>query len=214
MTMIRNKRIIYPVIAGVLACLVVLAGCFIVQGQAAPSQQFTTVDMPIYNSIEELTAASDVVVIGTVKGVFSRYINFGQDGKPEWDGDVGTPAVVYEVEVTKGLKGEPDNSIFVDTIDAASIICEDNSALKDNDQFILFLQERASGDWPNVPSPSDKFYVITSFDNGVFDVLPDGTVKPRMPEAFTAAGCSSCGIAAEEPVFTLEGIRADVQAAQ
>ncbi len=211
MTMIKNKKIIYPVIAGVLACLVVFAGWFIVQEKAAQPQQLATVDMPVYHSVGELTAASDVVVIGTVKDVVNHVIDYGQDGKSEEVNDEGIPAVLYEVEVTEDLKGKTDSTIFVYSIDAEKIHGESISVLQDNEKLVLFLAERASKDWPNVPSPSDKFYVMTSFDNGVFDILANGSVKPRMPEAFAVH--SPNGTVIEEPEFNLEEVCAAIQTA-
>lgn len=210
MKIMKNKRIVYPVIAGVLVCMVVLAGWFIVQGQAKPPIASGNVELlaPSYDSIEELTSASDTVVVGTVKGVFSHLTSYG---KPEEKHTTGIPYVLYEVNVDEVLKGEVGNTIFICELDPEQLSSESISALEANEQVTLFLQERMSKEWSYIDWPSDKFYVTSSLDNSIFDIMPDGSVKSRAPESFTTTGCSSCGTTGEEPVFTLEEIRAKVQ---
>jgi hypothetical protein len=206
MEIMRKKHIVYPVIAGVLSCLVVLAGWFILQGQAKSpvASGYMEVLVQGYGSIEEMTSDSDAVVVGTVKGIINHLVDYGKDNNLT----EGIPGVLYEVNVNDVLKGDVDTTIFVLGIDTEKVHCDEASPLKDNDQVILFLKERISEEWSYIDWPSDKFYAASSMDVGVFDILSDGSVKPRAPEAFATAG------EVEEPVFTLESIRADVQAAQ
>lgn len=206
MEIMRKKHIAYPVIAGVLSCLVVLAGWFVVQGQTKSHVASGYVEVLVqgYGSIEAMTSDSDAVVMGTVKGITNHLVDYGKDNNLT----EGIPGVIYEVKVNDTLKGDVDTTIFVLRIDTEKVYCDEVSPLEDNDQVILFLKERVSEEWSYIDWPSDKFYAISGMDVGVFDILPDGSVKPRAPEAFATAG------EAEEPVFTLESIRADVLAAQ
>lgn len=208
MAVMRKKRIIYPVIAGVLASLIVAVVWFAIPGPAASPSQVATIDMPIYTSIEELTAASDTVVIGTVKGVAGRVVDYGKSDPAERFG-MGVASVFYEVNVTDVLKGGTDSTIFVYTLDPEIICSESSSALRANERVLLFLGERKAENSPTIVSPCDKFYVIVSLDNGVFDVLPGGIVEPRMPEVF--AKYSADGVVVEAPVFNLEEVRAEIQ---
>ena len=137
------------------------------------------VDMLIYSSIEELFASSnlDAVVIGTVKGVAGH------------DTNKGIPLVFYTFEVSDVLFGNVDETIIVSLIDTNS---RTKTSLNDNvtqfiegEQLLLFLGERDSSGL-SCGSPFYHFYTPISYDNGVFDILPDGLVSPRMQWAFIA----------------------------
>ena len=59
--------------------------------------------MPVYSSIEQLSAASDLVVLGTVKGIVAREVYYGSEGPGEGQ-EQGQPIVFYEIEVNETLR--------------------------------------------------------------------------------------------------------------
>lgn len=159
---------------------------------------------PGYKSIESLSRAADVVVIGTVKSVAGRepyYTGYGS-------GDIGIPSVFYEIEVNETLQGNPGDTIIVAQIDnaAADVIVSDaGSALNIGERLALFLAHRAGDEYGLKEfGDIDNLYVIVSDDNGMFDVSADEVATPRAPHLFRTPESP------ETPTFTLDQIRAGV----
>jgi hypothetical protein len=151
----------------------------VTQKDPASVTKTVNVDMLIYSSIEELGDSPylDAVVTGTVKGVAGH------------DKNKGIPLVFYEFEVSDVLFGNVDETIIVSLIDTSS---KTKTSLNDNvtqfiegEQLLLFLGERDSSGL-SCGNRFYHFYTPISYDNGVFDILPDGIVSPRMQWAFTA----------------------------
>ena len=159
---------------------------------------------PVYNSIESLSRAADVVVIGTVKSVAGREPYYTGSGS----GDIGIPSVFYEVEVNESLQGNPGNTIIVAQIDNAAtdvIVSDSGSALNVGERLALFLQHRAGDEYGLKEfGDIDNLYVIVSADNGMFDVSSNEVATPRAPYLFRTQG------RADTPTFTLDQIRAGV----
>lgn len=159
---------------------------------------------PGYKSIESLSRAADVVVIGTVKSIAGREPYYTGSGS----GDIGIPSVFYEVEVNETLQGNPGDTIIVAQIDnaAADVIVSDaGSALNVGERLALFLSHRAVDEYGLKEfGDIDNLYVIVSDDNGTFDVSADEVATPRMPYLFRTPGGT------DTPTFTLDQIRAGV----
>ena len=159
---------------------------------------------PSYKSIESLSRAADVVVIGTVKRVAGREPYYTGSGS----GDIGIPSVFYEIEVNETLQGNPGDTIIVAQIDnaAADVIVSDaGSALNVGERLALFIAHRAGDEYGLKEfGDIDNLYVIVSDDNGTFDVSADEVATPRAPYMFRTPGSP------DTPTFTLDQIRAGV----
>ena len=155
--------------------------------------------MQVYSSVEELTAASDIVVVGTVQGVVSREIDYGTANAYEQSGN-GVPIVFSGVAVTETLRGDARSIIIVGAPDADDSSIEGATALLSGQQLLLFLRQRTREVAPGIKS-YETFFAPVSLCNGVFDVVDEGLVaQPRMPDAF------------EEAQYRLTEVRAKMRA--
>ena len=155
-------------------------------------------DMEVYSSIEELSAASDLVILGTVEGVAAREVDYGTADPDEREGR-GIPTVFYEVAVTETLRGKAEATVIVSAPDVDQVsMGEEATAVRSGQQVLLFLREQTTEDAPGITA-YDHFYVTVSLDNGVFDRSGGDLVVPRMPELFNDA------------TFDLAGVRRAVQ---
>lgn len=137
-----------------------------------------SIDMPIYASIAELAAASDVVVVGTVGKVVAEEIDRGASGEGR-----PIPYTLYEVNVEEALKGEPGGTVIVARSHPDQLPTEDVTKLQEGESVVLFLVRRSSQDWPSFKA-FDQWYLTVSLDNGVFDFMDENVIRPRLPEAF------------------------------
>ncbi len=145
---------------------------------------------PSYESVEALAADSDLIVDGVVVGVAGRELDYGTANPNERVGESGVPIVFYEVAVLETLKGQTESTIIVGKIDAENLVSASITPLEAGDQVLLFLVEQVSeNDSPGI-TLFDFYYTTLSLDAGVFDVLPDGTIKPRAPELRSTTGSS------------------------
>ncbi len=148
--------------------------------------------------MEELAAASDLVVVGTVQGVVAREVDYGTSGAGQQSG-AGIPTVFYGVAVTETLRGETRSIVIVGAPDADDSAIEGATALMSGQQLLLFLKQHTREVAPGIKS-YEVFFAPVSLSNGVFDVLEDGLVAhPRMPDAF------------EEASYRLTEVRAKVR---
>ena len=180
----RGSRIMSPLIPSILGLAVLgLAAC----STAAPTEPLErtqtagpnlseTADMTVYSSIERLSAASDLVVVGTVKEVVARELDYGSEGPGEGQRQ-GLPVVFYEVEVNETLRGKAGATVIMAAPDVDEIsMGGEATALRSGQQVLLFL---VRGDAPGITA-YDNYYVTVSLDNGVFDRLDGDLVTPRM----------------------------------
>ncbi len=154
---------------------------------AAPNTQVggagASVDMPVYSSIEQLSAASDLVVLGTVKGIVAREVDYGSEGPGEGQ-EQGQPIVFYEIEVNETLRGKAGATVVMAAPDVNEISTGgEASAWRSGEQVLLFLVDE---DAPGITASND-YYVTVSLDNGVFDRLDGDLVTPRMVGALEEA---------------------------
>ena len=124
----RGSRIMSPLIPSILGLAVlVLAAC----STAAPTEPLErtqtagpnlseTADITVYSSIERLSAASDLVIVGTVKEVVAREVDYGSEGTGEGQGP-GLPVVFYEVEVNETLRGKAGATVIMAAPDVDEI---------------------------------------------------------------------------------------------
>ena len=199
----ESRKIILPALGGALGVVLALGWWFIVR-EPAPVPLIISGIQPGYNSIESLSRAADVVVIGTVKSVAGREPYYTGSGS----GDIGIPSVFYEIEVNETLQGNPGDTIIVAQIDNAAtdvIVSDSGSALNVGERLALFLLHRAGDEYGLEEfGDIDNLYVIVSDDNGMIDVSSDEVATPRAPYLFRTPGGN------ETPTFTLDQIRAGV----
>lgn len=184
-------RLVLTIVIGLAA--LALAACGATTPSATPTdsgvgagtgtQTSEAVDMAVYSSIEQLSDASDLVVLGTVKGVVAREVDYGTADPDESQGQ-GIPTVFYEVEVTETLRGDAGGTVILGAPDVDQVtMSETVTALRGGEQVLLFLEEQTTEDAPGITT-YDHFYVSVSLDNGVFDRLDGDLVVPRMTEVF------------------------------
>lgn len=179
----------WPLLAAAVASLAVFLTWLVVR-QAPPSAPNTAVDIdrPVYFSLEELSDASDAVVLGTVKGIVGREVDYGTAdpvlrAKLEQSG-IGLPIVFSEIAIAETLKGNTGTTLVVSRIDVETMAAkgkmfsEDVTPLRSGEKVILFLQIRTGANAAGI-ALYDQFYVAAGLDNGVFNVLPNGVVRPR-----------------------------------
>ncbi len=174
----KHKELGFMVTVAVLASIVAATTWFLMGGgeEGGPILGATP-DMPVYSSIEELSAESDLAVVGKIKRVSAREVDYGTSDLDERTDRIGIPTVFYEVEVVETILGrEPGDTIVVGTPDMDAISIRESTALQPGQQVVLFLKRRTRVDAPGITS-YDEFYVTVSMDNGVFDV-PTGVVGP------------------------------------
>ena len=139
--------------------------------------------MPVYSSIEQLSSSSDLVVLGTVKGVVAHEVDYGTADPDESQGQ-GLPTVFYEVAVNETLRGDAGSTIILGAPDVDQVtMSETATALRGGEQVLLFLEEQTTEDAPGITA-YDYFYMTLSLDNGVFDRLDGDLIVPRMTEVF------------------------------
>lgn len=184
----NRKKVVYPIISAVFASLLVVTVWFAMPSVEPPATTFASIDFPVYSSVEELTAASDAVVIGTVKGIVGHEVDYGTSDPGKKYGQfkdeiLGVKMVYYRITVTQTLLGKTPNTIIVAHMDMDQTICDEVTPLRVGEEVLLFLQGKTPEKAPGLKLYKN-FYVTVSLDNGVFDVLDDNTVQPRYAEAF------------------------------
>ena len=181
--------------ASVLAAVTVgVVAAILVLRDDDPGIRYASFSGPTYNSLKELAAASDLVVVGTVTGVAARGEDYGTTDRDvladyERAGVPPRPLVFYEIAVSETLKGQHTTPIFVRGLDAERLIAAEISVLRAGERVLLFLRgrERPPGlRFTESSLPTDQTtYITLGLDNGVFDISDTGTVRPRMPQRFT-----------------------------
>lgn len=185
--------------AALAAALIMLAAWYAGLGwwantNDAPRMVVIDVDMPTFETVGELSDASDVVALGTVSEVVGEVVDYGID---DWlrDGgkDRGIPVVFYEVDVKETLKGSVGNEIMVGK-EKSSMFGGYNdfaSDLRAEETVLLFLEESTWSEMPRADEYDNRFYITISLDNGVFDaadgvatVTDNTALTPRMEHLF------------------------------
>ena len=146
-------------------------------------------DYRAYYSVEELSQASDIVVLGDVGRVVARQVDSG--GSPG-DADAGVPMRFVEFSVSEIWKGEaPANPLVVGVTDHDLVSVPGESALTEGQHLVLFLIYRSPGDAPGITAVRD-FYVVVSGDNGIFDVsATEAQVRSPVVRDLSVSGVST-----------------------
>lgn len=143
-------------------------------------------DMPLYTSVKDLAADSDLIVYGTIGPVVSRQTDYGSATR-QTD---GIPMAFHQVTITETLKGPVYDAVVVAVPDKDEIAFAGHSPeLKRNQRMILFLQAESASTAPGV-TPMDKMYTPLSLDNGMFDQKSNASFTPRLSSVFDSASFS------------------------
>lgn len=169
-----------------------------------------------WGSIEDLTAHSDLVILGTVGDIIARENDRG--GDPPVDPDSGEPIpgipmAFATVTVDQVLDGrDPGKQIAVGFIDESQVVSEDSSPLAAGDHVLLFLEHRDSTSAPGI-TVLKEHWVPVSGDNGVLDVEPmSGTVVARSTLLVSLVAPTGAGqkVSKEPLQSSLEAIEAAI----
>ena len=180
---IQRSKWLLTLGSAVLASLIVTVGWLSavnLRPGAQPLRVVRGVAMPVYSSLDELSAEADTVVLGTVKSVAAVGLDRSASGQ-----SILRPYTIYEFDVTVPLKGEVDDSIYVFMTDPGAFDAP-ITKLRKGETLLLYLLERTTDDAPTV-TITDRVYVTLSWDNAVFDVSTgavgkvndDTVVRPR-----------------------------------
>jgi len=142
-----------------------------------PDTQIISVAPVMYESFEDAQADSDATLEIHVLSEDGTYVDFGSDGKPNYDGDPGLTKERITAEVLSVLDG--DESLVGSEITVTQLPSTGNSesdlstALK-KDKTYLIIGSRYSND-PNI---SGEYWVTPLAGQGVFEIS-DGLVQPN-----------------------------------
>jgi hypothetical protein len=156
-------------------------------------------DYETYESIEEMAAASDAVVVATVEAEILKWEDRG--GDPEEIEGVpveGHPMALYEVTVTDSLgEVDPGPSLVLARTDV-SRVRGGPSALREGSEVLLFLELVTRDEAPGLPEGYDEVWVIIGGDGGIFDV-EEQSVHPRLGSTrLTESGPSATSFTLDE----------------
>ena len=209
-----RRRRVRLLVAVVLAAVTVgVVASILMLRDNDPGTRYASFSSLVYSSLEELVAASDVVVVGTVTGVAARGEDYGTTDPDELAdyeraGVPPRPVVFYEIAVSETLKGLHTTPVFVEGFDPERLVAAEISTLRAGERVLLFLKGRRLDE----KAPALRFtasslptdvtaYITLGLDNGVFDISVSGAVRPRMPHRFTTGTLPA----------TLDGIRTRLQ---
>lgn len=97
-------------------------------------------DGPVYSSIEELSAQSDVVLAVRILGVHSRTTEAELRGLDVGGDRKGLPLALYEAKVNKKYKGSSGSQILITRIDLNKVETQDQTGFSAGQDMMLFLR--------------------------------------------------------------------------
>ena len=139
------------------------------------------VSSPGYFSIEELSDASDAIVVGVFGDVISREVDYGIEGDDSFEDDWGIPMVFHRVEVKERLKGEPGSEIIVALFDAERTATNEGKAIEEGKRYVLFLSDitEDAHRFEKYADADKDIYITLSDDIGIFELSEDDIATPR-----------------------------------
>lgn len=140
------------------------------------------VSSPGYFSIEELSDASDAIVVGVFGEVISREVDYGIEEDDSFEDDWGIPMVFHRVEVKERLKGEPGSEIIVALFDAAQAATNEvKPPIEEGKRYVLFLSDitEDAHRFDKYADADKDIYITLSDDIGIFELSEDDIATPR-----------------------------------
>lgn len=160
-----------------------------------PSSSTVILGAPVgYLSFHDLLAATNATLQVTVTSPPTMYIDFGADGRPDYDGQPGLPVELVSATVNEVLRGNP-------SLKGASIFVSQPSSLRPTRNGtavdrIVFGSRYVIVASDVVPNPgvgtSPTVWVPAGSGQGIFDINSDGSLSVRKagvwPEIFGKNG--------------------------
>jgi hypothetical protein len=149
-------------------------------GCGGPSHEVAQMETSgrLYPSIEALTEAADLAVVGHVSRVVAKEIDGGGGPETRENAAEGIPMVFYEFIVTKTVKGNvPGGKLILGAVDLTRISVLEESELRTGQEVLLYLLRRTPATSPGISSVGTH-YVTLAGDNAVFDLV-EGVATAR-----------------------------------
>lgn len=183
------SKLLIPIGAAALAvALVMLAARAAGLGwwdDPEPSKVIMAVDMPVFESIGDLSGEADVVAVATVSEIVGEVIDRGEEElEAEDDEEWGIPVLFYEMDVEETIIGSIENEFMLAKAKESAFGEDDSTDLQAGQTVLLFLTEVTSPRMLRADEYDNRFYVVVSMDNGVFDAA-DGAATVTDNTAFT-----------------------------
>lgn len=133
-------------------------------------------DGPVFDSVEDLSGAADVVVEVQVKGLERRLIDHGGEeplATDPADGEAlraaGLPTALYEVQVRESLAGDlgRGEKILVALLDDQVVESEHVVALERGSRYLLFMVKVGAEDVAGFDTGGRDLYLPLNYSNGV-----------------------------------------------
>lgn len=143
-----------------------------------------------YTSIDELLRETDVTLAATVVSEPRDYVDFGADGKPDYDGQPGLPVQLVTVRVDDVIRGDRSLSGTLISVTQPSPIVQSTDVSLDTDRVTegqrVVLVGRLDVANPGVGEKGESLVVLAGSGFGVFDVQDDGAITSRIDGALGA----------------------------
>lgn len=122
-----------------------------------------------FESVEELAQRSDVILIGSIQPNPTSSFEDAVDGRPQ-PAEPRIPVLVYDVEVSRVLKGTISGSVRLVRYDDVAVFGSGQGPTPTNSEVALFLNKGPTG-----------AYAIMGLDQGLVDISDEG-LRWRMNE--------------------------------
>jgi hypothetical protein len=168
-----------------LGLTVAIIAFVVVQNASGDDVEIISGDGEVYESVEALAAASDLVVVGRVMETVETYTDSAGDAPVDERGDAipGLAKEVVSIEVDETLKGSGSQTIHVVTADDSKVISDWEPSLKSGDRVVLYLFA-IPGEAPHLsPELSERvakygsLFGVVGGTQGVFDVTGDSATS-------------------------------------
>ena len=137
-----------------------------------------------YGSIEELLKETDVTLAATAISAPRDFIDFGGDGKPDFDGDLGMPTQLVAVRIDEVLRGDPSLAGTVISVAQLSPLVQGSDVSLETDRISkgqqVVLVGRLDPANPGVGDTGETLLIPAGSGFGVFDLQADGSITARV----------------------------------
>jgi len=185
MESVSQRRMVGVAFATVIA-VAAIVGVFLVTHRA-PTVNIEGAPVG-YSSVAELLEANGLTLVVRPIGDPQSYVDYGADGKPDFEGQAGLPTELIVCTVTSVLRGDPGllgQSVVVsqpspDVRDAGG--SRESDRLSTGNSYVIVASERRLN--PGVGDGSGPVLVPAPWGYGVYDDLGNGLVAPRVSGLF------------------------------
>lgn len=184
MSTLLSRRLLLPglTLVGAIAIGVLIATAF---KNDSPTQTVFIDAAPVgYGSIEELLAETDVTVATTVVSEPRDFLDFGADGKPDYDGQPGLPIQLVTVRIDDVLRGDPSLKGTSISVTQPSPLVQSSDGSLDTDRIstgerVVLVGSMAKAN-PGVGEKGEILLIPAGTGFGIFDLRADGSMTARV----------------------------------